>query len=133
MEFTLTRAPTDSDIVEDDIGDLSDPKFEHNPLDTTTGQIRLFRLESRIEPNKLHEYRSPGLICGQLEIFELDEAPPYIALSYTWGARHPLRSIRIDWKPFNIRKNLWLFLATFCALDNLNTKRHFSSTIEHAN
>ena len=50
--------------------------YQHQPLDTTVGQIRLFRLTKHDAKN--------GDIDGTIETFLLDDIPPFQALSYVW-------------------------------------------------
>ncbi|KAL5433636.1 hypothetical protein PMIN06_011620, partial [Paraphaeosphaeria minitans] len=76
--------------------------YKHQPLDVENHQIRLLKLRDRSEHTK--DY------C--LDTFDYKEAPPYIALSYTWGDKHPTGTISIDGKKFEIRMNLLNFLST---------------------
>jgi Heterokaryon incompatibility protein (HET) len=78
----------------------SSPLFQHQPLDPQRTQIRLLRL-SDSDTNTIN------ITLGN---FDLEECPPYIALSYMWGPPKPIREISIDGRPFNIRENLWHFL-----------------------
>ncbi|MCJ1381099.1 hypothetical protein MMC17_004208 [Xylographa soralifera] len=56
--------------------DLFQKNFVYQPLNTATGEIRLIRVLPRLKR---------GHIQCQLEHFQFDHAPPYIALSYTWN------------------------------------------------
>jgi hypothetical protein len=42
--------------------------------------------------------------------FSIDSAPPYIAVSYTWGSCTDTQEIIIEGQPYPVRKNLWEFL-----------------------
>ena len=45
-----------------------------------------------------------------MEIFELASAPPFEAISYTWGDDSDERLIRIDNEDMEVRKNCWFAL-----------------------
>jgi hypothetical protein len=60
-----------------------------------------------IEPD-LH-----GPIRCSVEVFDLDNAPAYAALSYTWGPELPVYDILIQGRALSIRKNLHQFLKCF--------------------
>ncbi|MCJ1391346.1 hypothetical protein MMC18_004209 [Xylographa bjoerkii] len=85
--------------------DLFRNSFVYQPLVTATNEIRLIQ----VLPETKH-----GLIHCQLEHFPLDEAPPYIALSYTWENPIPGReaggtrgkSIRVNRATLRIGTNL---------------------------
>jgi hypothetical protein len=85
--------------------------YQHRPLNTNTTaefgtkQIRLFRLTS---PSQI--------LLGELQIFDLDHAPPYMALSYMWGDAANDNTIWIDDQPFMIRQNLFDFLHSFATM-----------------
>lgn len=76
--------------------------FQHEPINTANGEIRLFKLLSDLD----------GHYLIQCEIFlvRLDDAPAYRAISYEWGPSQPTRPILVNGSPLKIRKNLWLFL-----------------------
>jgi hypothetical protein len=76
-------------------------KFKHVPLERPAEQMRL----SRIRPGEKRE-----LISCALQVFELSDAPPYRALSYTWGDANHLMPIRLDEKLHLITPNCWYAL-----------------------
>ncbi|KAH8761259.1 heterokaryon incompatibility protein-domain-containing protein [Hyaloscypha sp. PMI_1271] len=80
------------------------PAYQYNILDPSTSQIRLFRLAA---PQK------DGYIRGSLETFDLEDTPPFYALSYVWGPRHPSRSVHINGYHVKIRHNLYNFFQCF--------------------
>lgn len=88
---------------------LNDPYvFKHDPLDTSRFQIRLVQLWP--SPDALG-LRRP-FHCT-IEIFDAEVAPPYIALSYTWGPLVNTNPISLNGKRFSVRENLLSFLETF--------------------
>lgn len=76
--------------------------YRHQPLDIENHQIRLLKLR--------HPSEHARTYC--LDTFHYKKAPPYIALSYTWGDKRPTGTISIDGKKFEIRINLLNFLST---------------------
>ena len=67
------------------------------PLNTSSDSIRLLKLT-----------RTPlGRISCQLQVHSLSRCPPFIALSYTWGAPQPTRTIQVQGQRRKIRENLW--------------------------
>jgi hypothetical protein len=52
-------------------------EFHHSKLPDDTDSLRLLKV--------LYAPPETEVVKCTLEIFELDQAPPYIALSYTWG------------------------------------------------
>lgn len=74
----------------------------YRPLGTEN-KIRLLRV-------KLRGYSEPDEVHIQLRIFELNKAPMFSALSYTWGPESPSYSITIDNSSFTVRSNLNSFL-----------------------
>lgn len=99
--------------------------FQYQHLDTTTEQIRLFRL--------LPRERESDPIRGILEKFDIQSSPPFIALSYTWGSEHPKEIISIDGGCFEIRENLWHYLSAYEALDWETPKHHCPEGFEFGN
>ena len=86
------------------------PRFEHTILHKAQSCIRLFRL---LVPNSLPTESGPFSIASvhiELETFELENLPPYVALSYEWGPEIE-DEIYINGCPHAIRRNLWRFLA----------------------
>lgn len=66
------------------------------PLNVGTSSTRLLTLS--LDKNRT--------ICGHLETFNIFDCPPFMALSYEWGARWPTSNILLEGKPHPIRKNL---------------------------
>ena len=77
--------------------------YVHQPLNTEKQQIRLLK----IIPS------DSGPINCTIAVFDLDTAPPYSALSYTWGPPHTDFTVSINGRILKIRKNLFRFLETF--------------------
>lgn len=82
-----------------------DHVYKYPDLDTTEKQIRLLRLRHRAHHGHLPQY--------ELHTFDLDKAPSYIALSYTWGPVSPTYPIRVNRRKLQIRANLHAFLQGF--------------------
>ncbi|KAF2022875.1 HET-domain-containing protein, partial [Setomelanomma holmii] len=80
--------------------------FQYERLDTTRQQIRLVRLHPADAQEHTHVF------CD-IHTFDLANAPPYIALSYTWGAPDPKLIIFVGDEPHEVRENLYDFLYTF--------------------
>jgi hypothetical protein len=78
-------------------------RYVYQPLDFKKHQIRLLQLRAN------SEYASDY----QLKIFDYKSAPPYVAISYTWGPEKPTAFITIDGKSFEIRLNLLNFLNAY--------------------
>lgn len=49
----------------------------------------------------------------RVQVFDLEDAPRYSALSYTWGPAKPTYRITVDGRWLDIRKNLFHFLKEF--------------------
>ncbi|KAF3038990.1 hypothetical protein E8E12_004196 [Didymella heteroderae] len=84
--------------------------FKHHPLDISRQQIRLLRLLRTSEPDHTH-YTNP--IRCEIKIFDVDAAPQYVTLSYTWGPPTPLNTVDINGDLFKVRENLFDFLAQY--------------------
>ena len=82
---------------------MSDMEYTYERLDPNSRCIRLLSLQP-INASDIIDYR--------LLTFPLEECPPYVAVSYTWGSPKDSVSIQVDGKPFLVRKNLWSFLDT---------------------
>lgn len=80
--------------------DQSLQEYAHQPIDPQKTQIRLLQIINS----------DPDVFSLTLRTFDLENCPPYVALSYTWGPPNPTRSIQIDGCIFKIRENLWEFL-----------------------
>lgn len=74
-------------------------------LDYERKQIRLLRLAPRDI--------AAQLICCNVEVFDLEAAPVFQAVSYEWGSREKECSIRVNGKLVVIRHNLAHFLDMF--------------------
>jgi hypothetical protein len=48
-----------------------------------------------------------------MEVFDLSDAPPFTALSYTWGPVSPTFNILVNSQPISIRKGLFRFLQAY--------------------
>jgi hypothetical protein len=57
------------------------------------------------------------LISCKLHVVSLDDTPAYRALSYVWGDEAVTRTILVDGYRFNVRKNLFDFLAQYRSND----------------
>lgn len=81
---------------------MTERLYDTSPLIQGKKTVRLLRLL---------EGASDSTICCHLETFELDDAPSYVALSYTWGSESsPRRMIKVNEFTFHARQNLWIFL-----------------------
>ena len=76
-------------------------QYQYKPLQNSAQQIRLLEILST----------EHGRISGSLKHFDLADAPPYIALSYTWGSPHPTRAIHVNRHALPIRQNLYDFFT----------------------
>ena len=91
-----------TDVVADGEAELSSvyEDFVYPKLDTQRQQIRLlYVLPSSAE-----------LVCS-LEVFELDSAPQFSALSYTWGEAEQEHAILVNYSLLVVRKNCWYVLS----------------------
>ena len=74
--------------------------FQYEPLQPNGNQVRLLCFSD-----------DPGGQPGYtLKTFDINECPPYDALSYMWGPPLPTRIISLNKRSFEVRKNLWDFL-----------------------
>lgn len=80
-------------------------EYEYEPLDLTRHQIRLLALKPSTSWDDPIE-------CG-VRVFNMDDAPYYITLSYVWGDILPRRRILLNGKWLYIRENLFDFLLCF--------------------
>ncbi|KAH7081971.1 heterokaryon incompatibility protein-domain-containing protein [Paraphoma chrysanthemicola] len=108
---TAVASPSDSNLVR---YQLASP-YTYNKLDQTSQQIRLLRVHPAADAPSVRQlgqkWDLPNCI---MQIFELDQAPPYIALSYVWGDRCSGTSgILLDGHKFEITKSLYMFLDLF--------------------
>jgi hypothetical protein len=79
--------------------------YQYQPLDRSKDQIRLVMLI----PSE--DTKSPAQYV--IRLFDVYNAPPFCALSYTWGQPTPTSVILIDGQPLTIRENLYKFLEVF--------------------
>lgn len=70
------------------------------PLPDPSSYIRLLRIQS-VEATS----SDTSHVRCVLHLFPLEQAPPYNAISYTWGPPTPTKSIYVDGKLREIRKN----------------------------
>ncbi|CAN9097811.1 unnamed protein product [Alternaria alternata] len=59
-----------------------------------------------------------------IDVYEIDRAPPYIALSYTWGASLPTHRIWLNGKCWFVRENLYNFLNAFSQSEKAQQTKH---------
>jgi hypothetical protein len=76
--------------------------FIHEPLRDHHNEIRLVL----IQPS---EDRNHEIECS-VSTYALTKAPPYVAISYTWGDMNKKRMIRINDKEIRVGYNSWLVL-----------------------
>ncbi|KAF2033553.1 HET-domain-containing protein, partial [Setomelanomma holmii] len=81
--------------------------YQHLPLDYGKHEIRLVKVY-RDDRDDIH--------CD-IACYDLDHAPPFTTLSYMWGSPPPTHTILVDYRCFEIRKRLYLFLSDFCGQD----------------
>src|SRR5690348_5725527 len=80
--------------------------FHHQLLDTSKSEIRLIRLHPA---GTLAPYVIEHPIECEKRNFDTNSLPPYITLSYTWGAVAPTREILMNKEIFTARENLLHF------------------------
>jgi hypothetical protein len=77
--------------------------YIYSPLNRESKQIRLLKL-----------YYEGDLIQYDICTFNHDDAPDYVALSYTWGSPNPTFEIRVqDDKTIRVRENLYKFMQAY--------------------
>jgi hypothetical protein len=74
-------------------------EFAHVPLQGPGNEIRLIEVD-------LSGERDDEVRCT-VTPYAVDKAPPYIAVSYTWGDISYSRSIRVNGKQLHIGQNSW--------------------------
>lgn len=84
--------------------------FRHEPLDMAKSQIRLLTL---YPSSSACSERGSTPIHYDLEVFDLDEVPDYVALSYVWGPPDPKELIFADHRGYEVGENLFHFLRNF--------------------
>ncbi|TVY73385.1 Heterokaryon incompatibility protein 6 OR allele [Lachnellula suecica] len=75
--------------------------YQYEPLDATKNEIRLLR----ILPIRVVDGQECEVECS-LFVTPLNDAPPYEALSYTWGEHLDLQDIFLDDLPFKVTPSL---------------------------
>jgi hypothetical protein len=85
------------------MADEQDLRPLYEPLDTTRLQIRLLTITSATDSNALN---------FSLRTVDLSDSPSYTALSYEWGIKENLQTIRVNNRLIQIRANLFDFLKT---------------------
>jgi hypothetical protein len=78
--------------------------YETNPLLKGHPHIRLLKILPA-------SASSQDRITCSFELFDLNAAPRYQALSYEWGPKTPVKEIEVMNQPTTIRQNLWNFLS----------------------
>ncbi|KAH7089739.1 heterokaryon incompatibility protein-domain-containing protein [Paraphoma chrysanthemicola] len=86
--------------------------YNYQRLDRDTNQIRLIKIGPLSEKENLHL---------DVETFELSAAPPFSALSYTWGNSPADYRIYVNDELFMVRENLFRFLNAFRPLSSEQT------------
>jgi hypothetical protein len=131
-ELVADPAPGPQTVAASSVATLALPHAAHNgdsyvyePLDTDRPHIRLLTLwhGARSASYPYPRTESDEILCA-IDVFEVGSAPPYIALSYTWGCPTPLQTIRLNGKCYNIRDNLFDFLKAFGASE-LGQQNHY--------
>jgi hypothetical protein len=79
--------------------------YQTLPLDPSRNQIRLLGLTTS-------SVESDPILC-YIGVYDIDKAPPYKALSYTWGPPELMHHIFVNYRKFSVRKNLFRFLESY--------------------
>ena len=92
--------------------------YQYYPLNSERHEIRLLQVrrlpqhDRDVSSDLRVDFRST--IECHLSIFELASAPPYKALSYTWGPEtDPHHAIKLNDRDYEVRGNLYNFLCYF--------------------
>lgn len=93
------------------------PTFQHNPLQDAKTHIRLLKIVSVVKT------RAIPVHC-ELATFPIAEAPPYRAISYTWGDPAHLTSIIVNGQQMNVRLNCEYALRQASQEDEDGTADH---------
>jgi hypothetical protein len=78
--------------------------YQHQPINLQRDQIRLLRLINPASRTCEPQW--------DLQIFDISNAPPYVAVSYQWGAVDHPRTISIDNNALCVNENAHEFLQT---------------------
>jgi hypothetical protein len=93
------------------------PPYVYRALDHSISQIRLLRISPFVSAAIVYNDRygvKMGPIKCNVETFDLDSAPPYLALSYAWGKTNGVRhSIQLNGGSFEVTRTLYDFLCCF--------------------
>jgi hypothetical protein len=76
--------------------------FVHEPLQDPKNEIRLIHI-------KPSDAKNDDIECT-ISAHTLSDAPPFAAISYTWGDMVSMRDITLDGKRLSIGENSWLVL-----------------------
>ncbi|KAF1846021.1 HET-domain-containing protein [Cucurbitaria berberidis CBS 394.84] len=83
--------------------------FVHQPLIAQIRRIRLLKIIAPISPSEFW-----GPLSCEIKTVNMESAPPYFALSYTWGdLGDPTYIIHINGGAYRVKKNLYHFLCYF--------------------
>lgn len=89
--------------------------FSYRDLNKDLNEIRLLRI---LKSTSIQLSDDPALVSCEILHVDLDKAPSYNTLSYTWGSpTSPQRPILLNGKRFLVRENLWKALKRFQSLD----------------
>src|ERR1700761_7326922 len=72
--------------------------LSYEPLPDPRKFIRLLQIQPGQEDDEI--------VC-ELHAFKVDEAPEYVAISYTWGDSTPTRIVTINGEAINVRMNCY--------------------------
>ena len=86
-------------------------RLQYSPLDDS--EIRLVTFS---------ENPAPDWLDLALEHFRVEDAPPYLALSYVWGDASDTRPVRINENQFHITENLFEALQHIRSLASILSK-----------
>lgn len=93
------------------------PKYVHDSLDQSKGEIRLLKINRDLSDNQLiqldlsHTSLSPTSHVSTLPQKVLSSDTKYNALSYVWGADEPSHEVLVNDCSLLIRHNLFMFLC----------------------
>ncbi|KAH7080802.1 heterokaryon incompatibility protein-domain-containing protein [Paraphoma chrysanthemicola] len=108
---TAIASPSDSNLLR---YKFTSP-YKYSKLDQTNQHIRLLRVRPAADAPSFRQLGQKwDLPNCNMEIFKLDQAPPYIALSYVWGDKSSgTAGILLDGQKFEITTSLYIFLDLF--------------------
>ena len=89
--------------------ELASPNLTYESLWDAGNQIRLLIIDwSRQGAAWAGEYVDGEI--WTMSIHDFDEAPPFAAVSYTWGAEHPRKAVLVNKNRLERRENCWYAL-----------------------